>query len=235
MARLVRFPETRWTKIHKATDRDPASLRKLVEAYSPPLLAFIQNRGFSPEDSEDLLQEVLLRILSPEFLGRADRLKGRFRSVLLGVVKKVILKHCERRRTVKRGGKDTTISLEELRSHGGGDIPVSAQETDEFNKLWKENLLRLSLRKLREECERTGKPHHRVLQLWLRGMSYSRIARELGRSETDVTNLLHTARKKLTRHCERVISEYASTRREFQDETALFLSRGLAPEGNAPA
>jgi RNA polymerase sigma factor (sigma-70 family) len=222
MGELVRFESTVWTVIENAKRRDPAAIERMIGDYSAPLLGFIRNRGFRSEDAEDLLQEVLMRIYDADFLQKADRHKGKFRSILLGVTKKCILKHYERRGALKRGGGGSTISIEDLRVSEEGDIPIATEENEDFNRLWFENILRLALKKLEDESARSGKPHHRALTLKLRGASYQEIGRQLSLSETDVTNLLHAARKKLQAIAEEVIANYSSTNGEYQQEADLF-------------
>lgn len=221
MGELVRFESTVWTVIENAKRRDPAAIERMIGDYSAPLLGFIRNRGFNPEDAEDILQEVLMRIYDADFLQKADRLKGKFRSILLGVTKKCILKHYEKRGALKRGGAASTISLEDLRVSEDGEIPLPTEESEDFNRLWFENILRLSLSKLQDECSQNGKAYHRALLLRIRGASYQEIGRQLSLSETDVTNLLHAARKRLQAIAEEVIANYSSTSSEYELEAGL--------------
>jgi len=222
MGEFVHFESTVWTVIEGAKRRDPAAVERMISDYTAPLLGFIRNRGFSPEDAEDLLQEVLVRIYDSDFLKKADRLKGKFRSILLGVTKKCILKHYEKRGAQKRGGGAASVSLEDLRVEEDGEIPIAFADNEDFNRLWFQNVFRLSMRKLEEECARTNKPHHQALTMKLRGSSYQEISRQLGLSETDVTNLLHAAKKKLQGIAQEVIAGYSSTSEEFAQEQDLF-------------
>jgi len=222
MGEIVHFESTVWTVIDKAKKRDPSAIDRMISNYSAPLLAFIRNRGFSPEDAEDVLQEVLIRIYDTEFLRKADRLKGKFRSILLGVTKKCILKLLEKRGAQKRGGGMPSISLEDLRVNEEGEIPLAAEENSDFNRLWFQNVFRLAMRKLEEEGLHAGKNQHKALSMKLRGASYQQIARELNSSETDVTNLLHAAKKKLQAIALEVIANYSSTTVELQLDQELF-------------
>lgn len=222
MGEIVHFESTVWTVIDKAKKRDPAAIDRMISNYSAPLLAFIRNRGFSPEDAEDILQEVLIRIYDSEFLVKADRLKGKFRSILLGVTKNCVLKLLEKRGAQKRGGGLPSVSLEDLRVNEDGEIPVAAEENADFNRLWFQNVFRLSMRKLEEESFQTAKTHHKALVMKLRGASYQQIARELGTSEADVTNLLHAAKKKLQAIAQEIIANYSSTTVELQLDQELF-------------
>lgn len=220
MVQPVRFPETVWTRILQAKS-DSTSLDGLLQEYRPPILAFLMNRDLTPEDAEDICQEVLWQISQEKFLQKADRAKGRFRSVVLGVVKNLYLKHRERQSAQKRGGGVRTISLEQLRSDSDPEIPLG-EEDEEFNRLWFENVFRLCLRRLQQECSRSGKRHFETMRLRLSGLSYKEIAERLEISETDVINSLHAARERLRRYAEVLIRAYSSHPDEYLFETNLY-------------
>ena len=59
------FPNTLWTVVCQAQDGTEVSsheaLSKLCEIYWYPLYAFVRRSGCSPEDAEDVTQEVLVK------------------------------------------------------------------------------------------------------------------------------------------------------------------------------
>ena len=55
----------------------------MASAYWYPLYAYARRRGFGPEDAEDLTQEFFHQLLASDWIARADRSKGRFRTFLL--------------------------------------------------------------------------------------------------------------------------------------------------------
>jgi len=94
------FPTTVWTRIHEAGAKDEAALSDFAERYRGAVLEFIQRRGFRGATGEDLCQDVFLRVLRGGVLAKADRSRGRFRSLLLAVTMHVIHDHLRKRREV---------------------------------------------------------------------------------------------------------------------------------------
>ena len=83
-----RFPTTRWSVVLlSAQSQVPgcqAALGELYAIYWYPLYAHIRHRGHTPEETQDLTQSFFLHLLEHKTLARADPLKGKFRSFLLG-------------------------------------------------------------------------------------------------------------------------------------------------------
>lgn len=223
MAQFVRFLTTVWTTIERAKKGDRDSIEKVIKKYSNPLRAFIRNRGLDETDADDILQEVLIRISDEHFLAKADKMKGKFRSVLLGVTNNIILKHFERARALKRGGDSKTLSLEVLRKEDDSEINLPAAEQEDFDRLWFDYLFKLALQKLQQESKVAKKPYFEILQLRIRELSYHDIAKQLKMSESDVANYLHYAKKKIHMFARELISDYSSTQTEFEDEVDMFV------------
>ncbi len=89
------FPTTVWTVIRKAGANDPQAKEDFARDYRAPVLRYLERKGLSEADAEDLCQEVFLRMLSSDLLSRVDRALGRFRSLVLAVTKHV-LQHAQR-------------------------------------------------------------------------------------------------------------------------------------------
>jgi RNA polymerase sigma factor (sigma-70 family) len=89
-----------------------AALGKLCRIYWYPLYAYIRRRGQTPEEAQDLTQGFFLHLLEHKTLGRADPLKGKFRSFLLGSLQNYLSTETDRVRCLKRGGKVEFVPLE---------------------------------------------------------------------------------------------------------------------------
>lgn len=77
------FPTTSWTMIGNA-EQGQAVQAELYGRYWDPLYCYARRRGFSQEDANDFTQGFLTEILlGREFLSKADRTRGRFRSLLV--------------------------------------------------------------------------------------------------------------------------------------------------------
>jgi RNA polymerase sigma factor (sigma-70 family) len=151
----VVFPTTIWTTIRQAGGRDPAALENVADRYRRPVLDYIARRGFQGADAEDLCQDVFVRVLKGGVLAKADRDRGRFRSLLLSVTTHVILDRLRRRRDVP------AAELEPAGS-GGPD--------GEFDDGWTLHLVDVALQRLRDQ----GSPYYDVLEQHLRGQPQDR-------------------------------------------------------------
>jgi len=111
-----RFRTTRWTVVLlSAQSQAPgyqAALGELYRIYWYPLYAYIRRRGHTPEEAQDLTQGFFLHLLEHKTLGRADPLKGKFRSFLLGSLQNYLSTEWDRARCAKRGGKVELVFLE---------------------------------------------------------------------------------------------------------------------------
>jgi len=198
-----------WTCILQARS-DPARVQEMVVLrYRRPLYEFARQAGLRHEDAEDVVQEAFFRICRDEFLEKADRSKGKFRSLLLAVVKYVI---SEFRRRSHAGVRDTRreVPLSEF------DAAEPGSEDPAFNRLWVQNLVSHALDNLKED------PTIPSLRLQISGKSYRDIAQELGIPESTVTNNIHRAKVRVKKEIERLVAQY-STQAEFPEEIALLI------------
>lgn len=190
------FPTSIWTTI-RALRKDPERVKdEVVRRYSAPVCEFIRKQGFSPEDSEDLTQDVFLRVCSEEFLEKVDPRKGRFRALLLAVTRNVTAAF-RRRELGPTRDRRKTVALE------GFDIPVEAEADPDFDRLWTKNLMAQAMRRMRSDTATSA------LKLQLEGRKYGEIALRLSKSETEVTNYIHRAKKRLRAQIESLIREYS--------------------------
>ena len=83
------FTTTRWSLILSSLDaesnKDKAgeALAQLCRIYWRPIFAFICRKGYSVPDAQDLTQDFFVMVLKGDLIRRADRNRGRFRSLLL--------------------------------------------------------------------------------------------------------------------------------------------------------
>ena len=194
----MHLPTTVWSTLLKVR-RDPARVKDLVvRRYRQPVYEFALLRGLEPEDADDVAQEVFLRVCREEFLEKADRTRGRFRTLLLAVTKHVI-SALRRRENAGKRDRRRRVSLEDF------DVPEEPPGEDpEFDRLWARNLVEKALDRLKDD------PTIPAYRLKIQGRSYREIAKELGRKETDVTNHIHRASERLRREIRKMVSEYSS-------------------------
>src|SRR5688572_25046691 len=111
-----RFTTTRWSLILAAGGADSPqvgpALRQLLERYWYPLYTFVRRKGHDPEESRDLTQEFLSRLLEKNLLRSADPRKGRFRTFLLTALYRFLVDEWRREGRQVRGGDRSIVSLD---------------------------------------------------------------------------------------------------------------------------
>jgi RNA polymerase sigma factor (sigma-70 family) len=206
------FVTTRWSLIVSAANgreeqkaRD--ALAELCRTYWRPIFSFVRARSYSIEDAKDLTQDFFVIMLKDNWLQRADRNRGRFRSLLLRSLQNFLINAAEKTHARKRGGDVEFISWDDWESGAPSELSIPAQARDSlpperlFDLSWATTVVDHALQRLREECESKGK-------LWLfqalsshltderDELSYANLSGELGMAETAVKKQLHKMRQR---------------------------------------
>lgn len=191
--------------------------------YRPAVVAFIRAKRFSHEDAEDLGQQVFLRIIEKDLLEKAERSKGRFRGLVLGITKNIIREHQKRNWAAKRGGDVKVRSLSDPvgpnESQTLADLMAADWVDPDFDRVWVLNLVQRAMDRLRD----SGKPHenryYSVLECAAsENGGYESIAVTLSISAEDVRSTLHRARERLRHLVHEAIRDYSSYRSEYETE-----------------
>lgn len=158
------FTATHWSVVLAAGSADPAksaaALEQLCRVYWYPIYAFLRRqRGASYHDAQELTQSFFAHLLEKETLKKASPDEGRFRTFLLGVLKKFLANELDRQRAWKRGGRHETISLDAAMAE---DLyacePVDPSTPERrFDRQWASTLVKQALRRLRNEATEAGK------------------------------------------------------------------------------
>src|SRR5262245_41623442 len=116
-AHAAAFTATSWTAVVTAGQPDSRqaqeALGKLCRTYWAPLHAYVRRLGYSEDDAKDLTQQFFFVLLSKNYLGVANRAKGKFRSFLLTALKHFLANEWDRTRARRRGGKTEFVSLDQ--------------------------------------------------------------------------------------------------------------------------
>src|SRR5438067_13233363 len=113
------FASTRWTVVYQAADSKTSSehalsaLSELCQIYWRPVYLFLRRQGIGPHDAQDLTQSFFAELIENRAYARADEMKGRFRSFLLGTLKHFLAHARDRYRAQKRGGGAVPVHLDE--------------------------------------------------------------------------------------------------------------------------
>ncbi|MBI5388288.1 MAG: sigma-70 family RNA polymerase sigma factor [Verrucomicrobia bacterium] len=203
----VCFVTTRWSVVLTAGRNDTApaqeALSHLCETYWYPLYAFVRRRGHSPEEAQDLTQEFFARLLEHNWVGEADRAKGRFRTFLLMALKRFLANEWDRAHRQKRGGHathlplDTAVAETRYQTDPASELPADRV----YERRWALALLEQTMNRLRAEFNQAGKAaEFERLKVFLTAdkaaITCADVARELGMSEGAARVAAHRLRRR---------------------------------------
>ena len=138
------FPTIRWSLLAQATIHGDAAQKQawsdFYRRYREPVAAFIQRQTTDHALVEDLTQEFFIHLVEQSTLQRADRLRGRFRTFLLGTLIRFLARYRARSGAAKRGSGEADLSFDSL-NPGAGEPAVSAEVAQAFDREWARDLL----------------------------------------------------------------------------------------------
>lgn len=205
--RSRRFATTHWSIVlaagRRASPEARDALVKLAEVYWYPLYAFVRRQGYLAEDAQDLTQEFFARLLEKNYVGSADRARGKFRSFLLAALKHFLAKEWRRADARKRGGGRPAISLDVTRGERLYMLEPAHELTAEkiYERRWALTLIEQTLAKLRVEFAGREKSElFEHLKPYLGGdksaIPYSQLAADLDMTEGAVKIAVHRLRRR---------------------------------------
>jgi RNA polymerase sigma-70 factor (ECF subfamily) len=210
------FPTTLWWQINKARQGSRTEMDLLLSRYRNPILAFIRRKGHPPEEAEDIVQEVLMRISQPGFLERADASKGRFRSLLFAVTKYVMSEYRRWHEAQKRGGGAAVVNTREMSMTDTNVFDRVAEESDPvFDQLWVAEIVEKALKDLDAESPQRAQAFRLK---YLEGLSQEEVAKRLGVSVFDAKNHIYYGKLKFKALVLTAIKAYCSTPEEYEVE-----------------
>lgn len=224
------FHTTRWTMVMRSKGEAPearAALGDLCEAYWMPVFRFLKREGRNDDDSRELTQEFVSRLLAGTTLKKADPGKGRFRSYLLGALKHFLADRRRAEGRQKRGGDRVVESLESSGSETSPGLSIAdpgVEASDAyFDRHWALAVMERGLDAARESFRESGKENQfELLKPWLigdvDGLSQSDVAAELGMSAGAVKVAVHRLRQKFGEAIRREIAETVDTEDEIAGE-----------------
>ena len=230
------FPTTSWTLIQKVQKGSAADAAKAMESlcrqYWYAIYAFARRHGFSAPDAEDMTQTFFQRLIASDTLKAAREEKGRLRTFMLSLLKKVISNHLRHHSAEKRGGSAAaTLSLDDLQAedryqHEPADLgdPESL-----FDRAWAARLLSAAEGKLRQDFEKADNldSFHQLreyLPLGENATPYAAAATKLGLAEGTLRLQIHRMRKRYGKCIEEEIAQTVSDPEEVKAELAHLLT-----------
>jgi RNA polymerase sigma factor (sigma-70 family) len=231
------FPSTHWSAVLAAgrSQADPeiaqAALTELCQTYWAPLYSFVRSRGYTVHDAQDLTQSFFAYLIEHKIYARVDRQKGKFRSFLLASLKNFLADVSDRERTLKRGGGQNFLPLDEeqvtdaeslFQTHG-----ATNSEDQIFDRGWAEALVVTGLERLSADYKTESKEKvFNELRIFLTSGSeplptYAELATRLGVTESTlrshVTRLRARYREALRAEVRRTVETEAEVDEELRE------------------
>jgi RNA polymerase sigma-70 factor (ECF subfamily) len=216
------------------------ALAELCNLYWYPLYGFMRQRGYSPEDAQDLTQGFFTHLLERKALTRVYRQRGRFRSFLLAALQNYLSNEAARSGCLKRGGKAEFVSLDLQRAEDRyGLEPVEALTPEKvFDARWAMALLAKAMERLSRDYVDQGKTNtFEALKDFLDPLNskelppYEQVADQLKVSVAAVKTLIHRLRKQYTALVREEISRTVSDAGDVGAETHELCEALIAAEG----
>ena len=228
------FDATSWTMVREAGQphcpEGEAARAKLCQAYWYPLYFYARRLGHSPEDAKDRTQEFFVRLLEKNYVARADREKGKFRSFLLLLLKRFLATERARANRQKRGGGVQLIPLD-LEDTENRYIAEPADELSPdkaFDRRWAQVLLARVTERLQAQCVAEGKVDlFTELRPFLSGQGeepYEAVARRLQIPKATLKVLVHRFRQRYGRLLRAEIAPTVGSPEEVEDEIRTLLA-----------
>jgi RNA polymerase sigma-70 factor (ECF subfamily) len=201
------FATTHWSVVLQAGRPDSPeaaqALDEVCRVYWYPLYAYARRQGFDVPTAQDLTQEFFARLLEKNYVGIADRKRGKFRWFLITAFKCFLANEWDRARAQKRGGGTGTLSLDQMTAEERyRNEPADTLTADQlYDWRWALDLIGRARQRLREEYSSAGKSERWIqLEPFLSSgpasNAYASIAEKLGLSEAAVRQEAHRFKKR---------------------------------------
>lgn len=194
------FPKTRWTLIASSRESPEArerALAELLRVYWRPLYVYVRHKGLKPEDAQDAVQDLLVRLVEKDFLDRLAPERGKLRGYLKAAADHFLVNRHEKASAAKRGGGKADVPLDFAAAERTIADPSPGPE-ESYRQEWAAQVMERALGKLREEFERGERkgPFDVVKTFFQPGEppSYKEIAKRHAMSVPQLKAFLHRAR-----------------------------------------
>lgn len=229
------FPTTHWSLVKRVQRGSPDDARLALEdickGYWYPIYSYLRRSGHAPTDAEDLTQDFFQRVIEEKSILAANEARGRLRSFLLGVLKRLLSDHFRALGREKRGGGRQIVSFDEadaegryIREHADLNSPDAL-----YDRAWAEGVLNAAMRALRDEFVKADDlPLFDKLKEFLplgdNATPYKKVAALAGLSEGAVRLQVHRMRKRYAKLIEEEIARTVDNEADIQAEREHLLS-----------
>jgi RNA polymerase sigma-70 factor (ECF subfamily) len=226
------FQTTLWTTVVAAGQLSSpdakAALDRLCQIYWRPVYAYIRKRMPSSQQAEDLTQSFCARLLEKNYVARADRTRGRFRSFLMTSVENFLCDEYDRATSLKRGGSQRPLSLDIALADEENEPAVALTPAQAFERRWARSLLDQVMTQLASECRGTGRFRlfeHLQAHFWGEADSipYGQLSKELGMTHVHLRVAVHRMRQRYREILREEIAQTVSSPGEIDSELRYLL------------
>jgi RNA polymerase sigma factor (sigma-70 family) len=224
----VAFTTTHWSVVLKAqgsTAAAQAALEELCRSYWRPVYGFVRRQGIRSAEAEDITQGFFAQILERKDFQSVRKEKGRLRSFLLASLKHFMANERRDAATIKRGGGQRLISLDEIESYDSSEFDRSEMLSADllYDRRWAFTVLDRVFARLREESQRSANaPLLERLNTLLSDEpdrpSQAEIAREFAMTENAVKQAFHRLRQRYRQLLREEVAHTVATPAEIEDE-----------------
>jgi RNA polymerase sigma factor (sigma-70 family) len=201
------FVTTHWSAVvaagQESSPHAAEALAELCRAYWYPLYAYVRRKGYAWADAQDLTQHFFARLLEKNYVGAADRQKGKFRSFLLGSLEHFLAKEWTRAHRLKRGGGVSIIAWDACDPEERYHLEPADDSTAEqiYERRWALTVLEQAMSTLAAEYAHADKQRlFDELKPFISGedneVSYGALAGRLQMSEGAVRVAAHRLRQR---------------------------------------
>jgi len=198
------------------------ALEELCRLYRQPVERFIRSRGRTESEAEDLAQEFILHLLKHSAFKRADRLRGKFRSLLLRLLVWFLSDDKDKRNAAKRGGPLPPLSLDADGFDPYMALSVPPADIADFDRAWALTVLRTAWNNVYREYAEERAAAFGVLKRFLPGAveppTYEEAAAMLGISVSALSSEIHRLRARLREYTRAEVARTVSAPHEIDEE-----------------
>ena len=201
------FATTHWSAVLQAGRKDSPqatqALEELCRQYWYPLYAYVRRQGHDIHTAQDLTQEFFRKLLEKNYLGIADRRRGKFRWFLLAAFKGFLANEWDRLHAQKRGSGQQPIALDGLTAEQRYRLEPADEMTADriYDRRWALTLLE-TVRTRLKQAYADGEKLRRfeLLECYLPGeepaRTYAETGQALGLNENAVKVEVHRMKKR---------------------------------------
>ena len=231
----MQFTTTHWSVVLAAGQRElpqaAEALERLCRTYWYPLYVYVRRQGKSPEDAQDLTQDFFCRLLEKNYLAKADRDRGRFRTFLLGSMNNFLVNEWRRAGRLKRGGgvEFLSIDTDAAEDRYAAEPAKDSNPDAAYEQRWAVTLIEQVLAALSQEFKAADKARlFEELKGFIWGdkstASYAEIAGHLNLTEGSVKVAVHRLRQRFRELLRAEVAHTVARPEDVNDELRHLIS-----------